>query len=209
MGALMRCTMPAMVATLLGFVAARIVFTLWVRPHLLSAKEALVSTMAGKGVDFLPTLVSVAAAPPPIPNAWMVSAAIVDRAHHALSAAQLDDLVVRACPTLAAGLPQSGVPSLRCQVALSHQVQQLVTYQPPSDYWPLQTLETGIFLAAAVALIGATVWRLGRRGAHKRTVAEPRERTTDSLALSVVRDIGTPPVRLSEDGETSIRRHLD
>jgi hypothetical protein len=51
--------------------------------------------------------------------------------------------------------------------SLSHQLHLLVTYQPTSHYWPLQALETGIFLAAALVLIGATVWRVGRRTARK------------------------------------------
>ena len=52
----------------------------------------------------------------------------------------------------------------------------LVAYQPPSHYWPMQALETAIFLAAGFALIGATIWRLGRRAARKPAVDEPPER---------------------------------
>lgn len=37
-----------------------------------------------------------------------------------------------------------------------------VTYHPPSHYWPLQLVETGIFLAAAVALIGFAAWYMLR-----------------------------------------------
>lgn len=171
-GALMRRTLPAMVAALLGFVATRIAFTLWMRPHLLPAKQVLVSTTLGKGVAFLPKLVSVVAAPPPIPNAWMVSAALVGRTHQALTTAQLHDLLLRICPTLTTDLSKNGAPSVGCQVALSHQVRQLVTYQPPSHYWPLQALETGIFLVAGSALVGATVWAIGRRTARKPAVGE-------------------------------------
>jgi hypothetical protein len=181
-GTLLRRTLPAMVATMLGFVAARVAFTLWVRPHLLPAKQVLASTTLGKGLDFLPKLVSAVAAPPPIPNAWMVSTALVDRAHHVLSTAQLHDLLIRTCPTVALGLVQKGAPSLGCQVALSHYVQQLITYQPPIHYWPLQALETAIFLAAAFVLIGATVWRVGRRTSHKPAVGQARERTAAPLA---------------------------
>ncbi len=184
-GALTRRTLPAMLATLLGFVAARIGFTLWVRPHLLPAKEVLVPTTLGKGVEFLPKLVSVVAAPPPIPNAWMVSAALVDRARHVLNTAELHALLVRTCPTVAASLTHKGGPSPHCQAALSRYMQQLVTYQPPSHYWPLQALETGIFLAAGSALLGATVWRIGPRAARKRAVSESRERTANPLALKI------------------------
>ena len=170
-GTLTRRTLPAMAATLLGFIAARIAFTLWVRPHLLPAKEVLESTMLGKGVEFLstPSGAGVRSDPPPIPNTWTLSGTLVDRARHALSTAQLHDLLVRVCPTTVTGRqqnfkgPAGSGASLRCQVALSHHIQQLVTYQPPSHYWPLQALETGIFLLAALALTGATIWRIGRR----------------------------------------------
>src|SRR5262249_31505893 len=40
--------------------------------------------------------------------------------------------------------------------------QLLVTYQPASRYWALQWYETGIFLAAALALAGFCFWRTGR-----------------------------------------------
>jgi len=191
-GTLTRRTLPAMAATLLGFATARIAFTLWARPHLLPAKEVLVSVTLGKGVEFLPSAsgVSVAAAPPPIPNAWTISAALVDRANHALSTAQLHDLLVRTCATTAASLLRDlaggkgeagpvGGASFRCEVALSHHLQQLVTYQPESHYWPLQALETATFLATALALTAATIWHIGHRGARTPAVRRPAERTTD------------------------------
>lgn len=208
-GTLTRRTLPAMAATLLGFAAARIAFTLWVRSHLLHAKEVLLPTTLGKGVEFLPSPkgVNVLAGVPPIPNAWMISATLVDRGHHAVGTVQLHDLLVRACPTIAANPGATGA-YLRCQVRLSHHLQQLVAYQPPSHYWPLQGLETGIFLAAAFALIAATIWHVGRRAARKPAVGEPSERTADPLALEATPEIGVPPVRLPEDGEKSTPRHL-
>lgn len=218
-GALTRRTLPAMAATLLGFVAARIAFTFWVRPHLLASRHVLLPVTLGKGAAFVggPSVVSVVAAPPPIPNDWMVSAAIVDRGGHVLSSAQLHNLLVHACPTIAAnpkGVAGSG-PALRCEVALSHHLQQLVTYQPSSHYWPLQALETGIFLVAALALIGVTVWRIGRPAARRpaagepREPREPREPTGHPLAVEVAPDIGVPPARSPEHGEMSARRHRE
>jgi hypothetical protein len=68
---------------------------------------------------------------------------------------------------------------------LSEQLHLLVTYQPTSHYWPLQALETGIFLAGALVLIGATVWRVGRRTARKPAAGEPRERTANPPVLNV------------------------
>ena len=52
-GALTRRTLPAMAATLVGFVATRIVFTFWVRPHLLPTKAVLVPVTFGNGVGFV------------------------------------------------------------------------------------------------------------------------------------------------------------
>jgi hypothetical protein len=185
-GALTRRTLPAMVATLLGFVAARIAFTLWVRPHLLQATHAPISLTVANGVGFIPTQssVNVYAGLPTIPNTWLLSAALVDRSHHALGTVQLHDLLVRTCPTLAAALAKypAGVAKgpagltggffAPCLHALSHRLQLLVTNQPSSHYWPLQALETGIFLIAALTLIGATVWRVGRRAARKPAISE-------------------------------------
>jgi hypothetical protein len=36
-------------------------------------------------------------------------------------------------------------------------------YQPADRYWLFQWLETGIFIGAAVALIGLAYWWLARR----------------------------------------------
>lgn len=184
-GALMRRTLPAMVTTLIGFVATRVAFTLWIRPHLLPAREALFSVVRGKGVGFVSTGSGLSVAPgvPPIPNAWMVSDTLVDRTHGVLSTAQLHALLVRTCPTITNGpaaFAKGDAVDATCQQRLSHHLVQLVTYQPPSHYWPLQVLETGIFLAVAAALIGATVWYIGAR---RPTVGELAKRTAKPLAL--------------------------
>lgn len=197
-GALTRRTLPAMAATLLGFIAARIAFTLWVRPHLLASRHVLFSVTRGQAVGFLgtPSSVNVFASTPTIANAWATSATLVDHTHHALSPAQLNDLLLRTCPRLAAGLPPhpgagatkgpaglTGGAFLTCLHTLSHHLQLLVAYQPQNHYWPLQALETGIFLAAALALIGATIWHVGRRAARKPAIGRPRDRTANPLTL--------------------------
>ena len=194
-GALARRTLPAMATTLFGFIAARIAFTEWVRPHLLTPTHALVPVTQGQAVGFLarpgptgPTDVHIVTGLPTIPNAWPVSATLVDRAQHALTTAQLHAELLRYCPTIAGGLPKhpgagvtknvaglAGGVFQSCLNTLSHHLQLLVAYQPPSHYWPLQALETGIFLAAALALIAATAWRVGRRRA---TQSSPDRRTT-------------------------------
>jgi hypothetical protein len=179
-----------MAATLLGFAAARIAFTLLVRPRLLPAREALFPLTLGKSVELLPSAsgLSVFAGVPPLPNAWAISASLVDRAHRALSTSQLHDLLLRSCPTVTGpgkGAELTEGAFLPCSRALSRHVQLLVDYQPPSHYWPLQALETAIFLAAAFALIGATVWRVGRHATRKPAAGEPLGRTASPRALTI------------------------
>jgi hypothetical protein len=183
-----------MAATLLGFIAARIIFTLLVRPHLLPPRESLFPLTLGKSVEFLPSAsgLSVFAGVPPLPNAWAISASLVDRAHRALSSPQLHDLLLRNCPTVTGpgkGAELTEGAFLPCSRALSRHVQLLVAYQPPSHYWPLQVLETAIFLAAALALIGATVWRVGRRAAHTPAAGE---RSTSAPGLEIVAELDGP-----------------
>jgi hypothetical protein len=221
-GALMRRMLPAMAATLLGFVAVRFAFTLWVRPHLLASRHALLSLTEGQNVGFLgsPWSVKVFATTPAFPDAWAISSSLVDRAHRAPNAAQLHDLLVRACPAFAAGLPQNpgrgahktaaglaGGVFLRCQRALAHHLRLLVSYQPPRHYWPLQALETGIFLAAALVLIGATVWHIGPRAARKPALGAAHERTVHRLAPQAAPPTGATPARLPGHGEASTQRH--
>ena len=45
----------------------------------------------------------------------------------------------------------------------SRGIREAITYQPANRYWPLQWIETGIFLALTLALAGFCFWRLGRR----------------------------------------------
>jgi hypothetical protein len=208
-GALTRRTLPAMVATLLGFIAARIAFTDWIRPHLLAPTHALFKLTAGAGLGIVGSTSGVipATGQPPLPNAWPISTALVDRAHHVLTTAQLHDLLVRTCPTIAAGSLQPTGPEptkhvtgaalqtlLSCGRSLSHHLQVLVTYQPSSHYWPLQALETAIFLAAAFLLIGATIWRIGRRAAGTPVAGEDRKRPDDALSVQIA--------------PTTVERHL-
>ncbi|HEX3511983.1 MAG TPA: ABC transporter permease subunit [Solirubrobacteraceae bacterium] len=192
-GALLRRTLPAMIATLLGFVATRLAVTYLVRPHLLAARHALLPLTFGQGVGLLagPEGITIYAGAPTIPNAWVLSTKLVDHAHHTLGSSQLHDLLARTCPTIAGPDAQYGKgPGFggsafeSCLHAVSRHVQLLVAYQPPSHYWPLQALETAIFLAAAAALIGATAWRLGRRPAPRPAVGESSQRAERPDAAS-------------------------
>ena len=186
-GALIRRTLPAMTTMLIGFVGARLAFTLWVRPHLLASKQTVESVALGKGVGFVGSAsgVSLAAGAPPMPNVWTLSTTLVDRAHHVLSTTQLHGLLVSTCPkitTFAAGSTKANAVADTCQLKLSHYLVQLVVYQPQSHYWPLQGLETGIFLAAALVLIGVAIWCIGPRAVRQPAAEGVHERPAHVLA---------------------------
>jgi hypothetical protein len=201
-GSLTRRTVPAMLATLFGFIGVRVGFTFWVREHLLPSHHVLRPLAFGEGVGFLasPGSVTLSAQAPTIPNGWGLSTTFVDRAGHPIGAAELHRLLVRTCPALANGPPQNPGPGIGkgrsglvgevfqpCLNALSHHVQLLLAYQPPSHFWPMQWLETGIYLLAGLALLGLAFWRIGAWSRRSPAVDAPREPSADPVALELAR----------------------
>jgi hypothetical protein len=45
----------------------------------------------------------------------------------------------------------------------SHSLTEYIQYHPASHYWPLQLIESGIYLGASAILIGVSAWYLLRR----------------------------------------------
>lgn len=187
-GVLLRSTLPAMALALFTFVAARLTFTHWVRPILLTPlRENLPlngATTAGYGYQgFIPFgshSSNLQPATPNIPGAWIMSVQMVNKTGHSLT----PQFVTSACPGIGGGgrphgglNPLSGASSHQqapasaqqnldaCADKLGKTYHQLVTYQPASRYWPLQWYELAIYLAAAVALAGLCVWRIRRHPA--------------------------------------------
>ena len=61
--------------------------------------------------------------------------------------------------------PRNVVNGLQdCVARVGTRFHELVSYQPASRYWPLQWYELAIFLAAAVVLAAACIWRVRRIG---------------------------------------------
>jgi hypothetical protein len=183
-GVLIRRTVPAMAATVAGFAAARAAVTYWVRPNLASPLRELVPLSAGTGPGFLYgsrqgtmnyNVYSQSGVPTPglghvmltapqvsIPNGWVYSTTVVDKAGHAPSSHYL----FQVCPVLKHFANQqfsaSTAPFQACIAALTSTFRTMVTYQPASRFWPFQWAEMGIFLAAALALCALTDWWLRR-----------------------------------------------
>jgi hypothetical protein len=184
LGALLRRTVPAMAATLLAFTGVRLAFSFLARPFLLAPVTwslALDPSSTGYGSSgFLPVALlsepALQPTAPNLPNAWITSIAIVDRSGSGLTSSALD----RTCPGIghrhaggppgAGGtghvqVPQSVVNSMHdCVSRVAATYHEVVTYQSASRYWPLQWLELCAFLAAALLLAGACVWRVRKIG---------------------------------------------
>ena len=176
-GVVLRRTVAAMAVTLVGFVGARLAVAFWVRPHLASPMHESLSltdglASPGFGVQQPEGIVSLNPPTVGIPNGWVYSTAVVNKA----GAPPSSQYLLHACPTLrqivnsalgpplghggaaVGGIHHAGpvpgqAPFQACLQKLSATFHTVVTYQPTSRFWPFQWAEMGIFLAAALALL--------------------------------------------------------
>jgi ABC-type transport system involved in multi-copper enzyme maturation permease subunit len=166
-GTLLRRTIPAMAITLGGFVAVRLVITLWVRRHYMAA----VTTYANVGTNLTPkgsywqyaSGLTGPNGPLPQGNTTVV---IHPGALTALTT-EFDGVSVNELPKACqAAASAGGPPSAAANNCLtSHHIQQFITYQPASRYWAFQGIETGIYALIAAALIAVTIAVIRRRDA--------------------------------------------
>jgi hypothetical protein len=178
-GLLIRRTLPAMATTLVAVLAVRIAFTYAVRPDLLTPLRKTLaldpnSTGYGSNNGGPSTLFPN---PPDLPNAWIYSTRVVDSVGHGLA----PQVVAISCPSLGSigPPPGSGHGAIRapapgdvhsalhdCVQTLSATYHVVVTYQPANRYWPLQWVETGVYLAAALAIVALCFWWIRGRATH-------------------------------------------
>jgi hypothetical protein len=140
-----------MAVTLAIFAAAQIAMPLGVRPHLIPPDHT-VATIESVDLDFGNLTATVV---PGRPGAWILSSGAINAAGRTVSTLPAACL---GATTVGPKLGSSPGPCLE-----SHGFREAITYEPASRYWPLQWIETGIFLALAVTLAGFCFWRLGRR----------------------------------------------
>ncbi len=148
-GALIRRTVPAMAITLAIFAAAQIAMPIGVRPHLIPPDHT-VAAIESVDLDFGGLTATVV---PGRPGAWILSSGAINAAGQPVSS------LPAACQAAFSGTkPTSPGPCME-----SRGIREAITYEPASRYWPLQWIETGIFLALALGLAGFCFWWLGRR----------------------------------------------
>jgi hypothetical protein len=148
-GVLLRRTVPAMAATLAGFVVARLAVEYGVRPYLASPlQETLPVSLSVNGSTGTTSLISQAS----IPNAWVRSTQVFDKAGHVVTAQS----VLRSCTS-------SALPNAAAVHSCVQKLHAIVAYQPGNRFWSFQRAEMSIFLVAALALCGLTYWWLRRQ----------------------------------------------
>jgi hypothetical protein len=184
-GLIIHRTLPAMTATLVAFVGARLAVTKWVRPNLISPLHHSTSVTAASIVGYGSTSLGAAStlqlASPNLPNTWIYSTRLVDSSGHGLTAAYLNT----ACPAVVNGggtgggspsglgigsssnhtqAPASAQDALhQCGAKVAAVFHEVTTYQPGSRYWDFQWIELAIYVTAALALAGLCVWWVRRR----------------------------------------------
>jgi ABC-type transport system involved in multi-copper enzyme maturation permease subunit len=155
-GALLRRTLPAIAVTLAGFVAVRVVITLWLRSHYISAVTVTYNVLSGytpKGAYW--QLASGVLGPNGQPLAQPNNTAYFDGVPQTY--------LPGACSAMnSPSAPNNPPPA--CLQALSR-FHAYLTYQPGDRFWAFQGIETGIFVALAAALITVTAVTLLRRDA--------------------------------------------
>lgn len=164
-GVLLRRTVPAMGATLVGFVVARLAVEHSVRPNLASPLHQSLSVVrTGFGslnLQYPAHTVSLIPPAETMPNSWVLPTAVVDRSGHALTGPHLR----QSCPRYAEAGPATiqSIHATCMNKLLSASYHTVVTYQPASRFWPFQWAEMGKILAAALALCTLTYWWLRRQ----------------------------------------------
>jgi ABC-2 family transporter protein len=157
-GLLLRRTVPAMAATLGVYIAALLGVGLGVRAHLLPARHLTTALTAdsikGFGMNRNGSDVQVFAGHDGI-SGWTLSNTTTDASGHTFHGPADMSVCGR----------DAGTPKECLNWLASQHLQHNVSYLPESRFWALQFAESGIFVAAALLLVGFTFWWLRRRTA--------------------------------------------
>jgi hypothetical protein len=156
-GLLLRRTIPAMAVTFAVFAAIQILVPLLVRPHLIPPAQ---TTQAVSAVQIGPAtvetngiysfgLLGISGQP----GALILGNKLVD------AAGQTVTRLPSACTRF--GPPEGNSVFSSCLARRGIKI--LVSYQPASRYWELQSAETGMYLVLAAGLGGLCYWAVRRR----------------------------------------------
>lgn len=158
-GTLLRRSLPALVVTVGGYIAVRVVIADFIRPHYLAAQTLTYRLAFG---HMMPGLTG---------SSWLLSRSITGPGGQApgngLSGAvgvSIDGVPVSHLPPACKSL-LSHDPAGVFSCLSAHGYRGVMTYQPGSRYWAFQGIETGIFVVLAAALVAVAVYVISRRDA--------------------------------------------
>jgi hypothetical protein len=155
LGMLIRRTVPAMAATLALYAAAVASMPLWVRAHLLPASEMTrqLDTSSLSELAITPDRGTMRViGDESVPGAWVLSNETITHTGKVFTG-PVD--MQRCGPTKGPQECLDWIDSLG--------LRQRMSYQSASHFWPLQWIETGIFVALAATLAGFCFWWIRRR----------------------------------------------
>jgi ABC-2 family transporter len=135
-GTLIRRTLPAMAATLAGFLAVRLPIEFLLRPHFMTPITVLNTGNAAP------------------PGAWILDAGLVDVHGNQVFESQAFQLCG---PSLVQG------PKLAGSCLARYGIHSSLVYQPADRFWPFQFIEAGIYAALSVLLLSLVVVWIRRR----------------------------------------------
>jgi hypothetical protein len=138
-GVLVKRPIPALVIASVAYVGVRIPFMLWIRPRLVSPVTQPLSEIRADEAR----------------NVWSIESYWQDSAGKRLENSEFSDFC----------FPPGVNPTreLHEKCVADYGLVHFRVYHPESHYWPLQLVETGIFLGVGLALIGFAAWWVLRR----------------------------------------------
>jgi hypothetical protein len=152
-GMLTRRTVSAMAATLGVFAGLQFAWAEWIRAHLVPPVRAIVPLNLADIIQISVRDGSMIVTAVPAlsqQGAWVLSGQVIDITGHPFRAAATPACLNGTFPA--------------CQATLGRfHLRDLISYEPASRFWTLQWVETGIFLAFALALAGCCLCWLIRR----------------------------------------------
>jgi hypothetical protein len=182
-GALFRRTLPAMAATLVGFVAVRLAIAQVVRPNLMAPFHKTVpdavfraGLATGQHTSVTPAQLTTAQGGLQ-PNDWLISGQTINGAGRVIGqngvvAGGINfnpgvggyGLTIQGagtCPGISATPPAN--PGALIEKCVEHlNIRDVLTYQPANRYWPFQWFELAIFLALSLLFVGVCFWSVRR-----------------------------------------------
>jgi hypothetical protein len=147
--------LPAMAVTLVVFAAVAFVVPNFVRPQLIPPVQATAPFNAYDNNELMISNNSTMTVVGNFtrPGAWILSNETITPSGQVFSGPP------------GAACTGNSTPNACSNWLNSLHLRQQVSYQPASRFWPLQWIETGIYVVLAAGLGWLTVWRIRRRRA--------------------------------------------